>query len=83
VFAGIVIAKPDPEAGQLKGLDHLGPEDTHEADYGRLLENALVGKGVCARRDLIPTVQVEGVIAASLRKRTLLRIKSNLGCANH
>ena len=45
LFAGIVIPGLDPEHGQRKGLEHLGPEDTFDGDYGRLLENAISRKG--------------------------------------
>ena len=51
LFSGIVIPGVDPEHGQLKGLEHLGPADTFDADYGRLLENAIARKGLRARQD--------------------------------
>ena len=51
LFAGIVIARADAEAGQLRGLEHLTHEDTFDADYGRLLENAIGRKFWCALQD--------------------------------
>jgi site-specific DNA recombinase len=47
LFSGIVV--PDPEFGQRKGLEHL--TDAIDADYGRLLENAISRKGSRARQD--------------------------------
>jgi hypothetical protein len=34
LFAGIVASRPDPEAGVRTGLEHIGPEDTFDADCG-------------------------------------------------
>jgi hypothetical protein len=38
----------------LARTEEIGPEDTFEGDYGRLLEAATTRKGYCARRDLNP-----------------------------
>ena len=47
LFTGLVAPTPSwlaAEKGNRHGLEHLGPEDTLDADYGRLLENAAVGR---------------------------------------
>ena len=40
LFTGIVVERPSRVEGSQRGVDHLGPEDTYEGDYGRLLEQA-------------------------------------------
>jgi hypothetical protein len=50
VFTGVVAPTPawmraEKEAGTRLGLEHLGPEDTFDADYGRILEKAKIGVG--------------------------------------
>ena len=53
LFAGVACPVPAwmPEADP---SEPLGPEETLEGDYGRLLEAAMSRKGWCARRDLNP-----------------------------
>ena len=51
LFTGIVVPRPAFITGN-GGTTHIGPEDTFDGDYGRLLETALKGK--CARRDSNP-----------------------------
>ncbi len=58
LFAGIV-APSHPRCARHTAAQtawkHLRPEDTFDADYGRLLENARrIRKGSCARRDSNP-----------------------------
>ena len=56
LFSGIVTPRGkewDHFVGRT-GLEHLTPEDTFDADYGRLLEAASSRKGWCARRDSNP-----------------------------
>lgn len=42
LFTGVVLPAPPSfvAAGDRRGREHVGPEDTFEADYGRLLERA-------------------------------------------
>jgi len=40
LFAGIVSKRPTWIPEGTEGTDHIGPEDTFDADYGRLLEKA-------------------------------------------
>jgi hypothetical protein len=54
LFTGIVAPRPDRETGNPLGLEHIGPEDTFDADYGRLLDAAITRKGLCARRESNP-----------------------------
>ena len=65
LFTGIVAPTPSWMAAEAakgkptrRSLEHIGPADTWDGDYGKLLENATVGrksgKGKCARRDLNP-----------------------------
>ena len=35
-------------AGDTRGKEHLGPDDTFDSDYGRLLERAQSGKRVAS-----------------------------------
>jgi site-specific DNA recombinase len=56
LFSGIAVERPKfiPEGN--RGAEHIGPEDTFDGDYGRLLEKATArlavptGNGVCARQ---------------------------------
>ena len=58
LFTGIVVERPafikDGTAmfNNENGSVPIGPEDTFDEDYGRLLEQAFEGKGVCAQQDL-------------------------------
>ncbi len=48
LFTKLVAPRPAfIRGGDARGTEHIGPEDTMEADYGRLLERAqdLVDKG--------------------------------------
>lgn len=62
LFIGVVVPPPTflkATVGDLRGREHIGPEDTNEADYGRLLERAQdtaheAIKGWRARRDSNP-----------------------------
>jgi hypothetical protein len=40
LFTGIVAPRPAFIRDDVRGTEHIGPEDTFEGDYGRLLENA-------------------------------------------
>ncbi|SRR6266852_4121380 len=62
LFIGVLVPPPavlKPLVGDLRGREHIGPEDTNEADYARLLKRAQ-GKaeetlnGWRARRDSNP-----------------------------
>ena len=52
LFTGIVVPRPAFILAGNRGAEHIGPTDTFDADYGRLLEITL--NGWCARRDLNP-----------------------------
>ena len=45
LFSGIVVERPGFIEPGIRGTEHIGPEDTFDGDYGRLLERAC-GKGV-------------------------------------
>lgn len=40
LFSGIVVERPAFIKGGNRGAEHIGPEDTFDGDYGRLLERA-------------------------------------------
>jgi hypothetical protein len=41
LFAGVVVPRPTYiRDGDVRGIEHIGPEDTPDVDYGRLLERA-------------------------------------------
>ena len=53
LFSGVVVPMPDwlkAFAGDTRGTEHVGPEDTFDADYGQLLQRVYV-KGWRARQD--------------------------------
>jgi site-specific DNA recombinase len=58
LFTGLVVPVPELPSSipvDESGTASIGPEDTGEADYGRLLDAAVLRKrGVCARRDSNP-----------------------------
>lgn len=54
LFTGIAVERPAWATGSRAGYEDIGPEDTFEGDYGRLLEAAFTRKGWCARRDSNP-----------------------------
>jgi hypothetical protein len=54
LFSGIAVERPTWLTGHTSGCEGIGPEDTGDADYGRLLEAAMTRKGWRARRDLNP-----------------------------
>jgi site-specific DNA recombinase len=66
LFSGIVAERPAfIPAGNL-GAEHLGPEDTFDGDYGRLLERATApfikfGKGVASPAGITPFTDGKGV----------------------
>jgi hypothetical protein len=48
LFSGVVVEYPDFEKrDDVRGTEHIGPEDTFDADYGRLLAR-VYGKGVAS-----------------------------------
>jgi site-specific DNA recombinase len=60
LFSGVAVARPAFVAeGDTRGIAHILPEDTPEADYGRLLEKAC-GKGVASPNGPIPCVPIGG-----------------------
>ena len=44
LFTGIVVERPAHIPTGNRGAEHIGTEDTFDADYGRLLERASYGK---------------------------------------
>jgi hypothetical protein len=55
LFTGVAIPPPASLAADDKrGTETIGPDDTFDGDYGRLLDDAITRKGSCARRDLNP-----------------------------
>jgi hypothetical protein len=55
LFTGIAVERPkDLDPNDLTGCENIGPEDTGDGDYGRLLEAAIARKGWRARRDSNP-----------------------------
>jgi hypothetical protein len=55
LFSGIAVERPkDLDPNDLAGTEDIGPEDTGDGDYGRLLEAAITRKGWCARRESNP-----------------------------
>ena len=57
LFTGIAVERPKWIApGDVAGTENIGPEDTFDGDYGRLLDRIFKNgkKGVCARRDSNP-----------------------------
>jgi site-specific DNA recombinase len=58
LFAGVVVPRPTYlRTGDVRGTEHIGTEDTPEADYGRLLERAqerITRKGERPWRDSNP-----------------------------
>ena len=66
LFTGIVARRPDPEAGNRLGLEHIGAKDTLDGDYGRLPDRAAtiapsakLRKGVRPHRDSNPGFGLE------------------------
>ena len=54
LFSGIAVERPsDLDPHDLSGTEGIGPEDTFDGDYGRLLDRAY-GKGVTSPRGLEP-----------------------------
>jgi site-specific DNA recombinase len=55
LFTGIVVQLPSwVTKGDVRGTEHIQPEDTFDGDYGRLLEQAVYGKGVARPAGLEP-----------------------------
>ena len=56
LFTGVAAPRPTYlKEGNVRGTEHIRPEDTLDADYGRLLERAC-GKGLVALRGFEPEV---------------------------
>jgi hypothetical protein len=68
LFSGIVAPRPAFIEKGNRGAEHIGPEDTFDADYGRLLE-AVYGKWVASPRGVEdvqswqPATLVSGIAA--------------------
>ena len=63
------IASPCPKSvdpNDLTGCENIGPEDTLDADYGRLLEAAMTRKGWRARRESNPRPTGSKPVALSI-----------------
>ena len=42
IFSGVAVPKPKwVQSGDTRGTEHIGPDDTFDGDYGRLLEKKL------------------------------------------
>ena len=50
LFTGIAVERPAGIDDGVLGCEHIGPEDTFDGDYGRLLEAATMRKGWRARQ---------------------------------
>jgi hypothetical protein len=53
-------------SGDTSGTGHIGPEDTFDGDYGRLLDAAFARKGSCARRESNPRPTGSKPVALSI-----------------
>ena len=53
LFSGIAVERPKFIEYSNRGAEHIGPEDTFEGDYGRLLERAY-GKRDSSPRGMTP-----------------------------
>jgi hypothetical protein len=62
LFTGVVCEPPSwVDPNDRRGKEHLGPEDTFDGDYGRLLERAQnSGKRVASPRGLFQSVRRVG-----------------------
>jgi hypothetical protein len=49
LFLGVAVERPPWIPATIEGIEHIGPEDTFDGDYGRLLEAAQNrGKGLAS-----------------------------------
>ena len=57
ICSGIAVPRPAWLAASVRGTEHIGPEDTLDSDYGRLLERVYAGaeKGWRARPAFAPS----------------------------
>ena len=55
LFLGVAVERPPWIPATIEGIEHIGPEDTFDGDYGRLLEAAQNrGKGLASPRGILP-----------------------------
>ena len=55
LFLGVAVERPPWIPATIEGIEHIGPEDTFDGDYGRLLEAAQNrGKGLASPREIFP-----------------------------
>jgi site-specific DNA recombinase len=72
LFSGVACERPawfnteDLIRDKGRGLENIGLEDTPDADYGRLLEAAMMRKGWCARRESNPRPTGSKPVALSI-----------------
>ncbi len=58
LFTGIVVERPAYLKNEdIRGTEHIGPEDTFDGDYGRLLERVQSGKGLASPTGFEPVSQ--------------------------
>jgi hypothetical protein len=68
LFTGIAVERPGGVDEGPLGSEGIGPEDTFDGDYGRLLDRAVenAGKGSCARRESNPRPTGSKPVALSI-----------------
>ena len=69
LFSGVLVEPPPAwvDPSDRMGKEHLGPEDTFDGDYGRLLEQVQDGKWLASPRGTNILYQVD--LAGAARRR--------------